>query len=68
MTSVAISPKFQIVIPKEVRRLFSLVPSQRVDIRAEDGKIIVVPVQPMSAACGIFPGLDTDVSNDPEDI
>jgi AbrB family looped-hinge helix DNA binding protein len=65
MTSVAISPKFQIVIPKEVRRLF---PSQRVDIRAEDGKIIIVPVQPMSAACGIFPGLDTDVSNDPEDI
>lgn len=68
MTNVALSPKFQIVIPKEVRKLFKLVPGQNMEVRAEGGRIVVVPVLPMSAACGMFPGLDSSVPNDPEDL
>ncbi len=66
MTSVSLSPKFQIVIPKEVRALFNLVPGQQMQVRAVDGHIEVVPELPMSAARGMFPGIDTDVPNDPE--
>ena len=66
MTSVALSPKYQIVIPKEVRKLFKLVPGQNMEVRAVAGKIEVVPILPMSAACGMFPGLDSHVPNDPE--
>ncbi len=68
MTSVAISPKFQIVIPKEVRNLLKLVPKQRVDVHVEDGRVVITPVLPMSAARGMFPGLDSHVANDPEDV
>lgn len=68
MTSVALSPKFQIVIPKDVRKLFNLVPGQAMQVRAVGGRIEVVPELPMSAACGMFPGMDTSVPNDPEDF
>ena len=68
MTSVALSPKFQIVIPKDVRKLFNLVPGQTMQVRAVGGRIEVVPELPMSAACGMFAGMDTFIPNDPEDI
>ena len=31
-----------------------------------DGKIELIPIQPMQAARGIFPGIDTTVPNDDE--
>lgn len=66
MTKVALSPKFQIVIPKDVRKLFKLVPGQQMRVRAVDGKIEIVPELPMRAARGMFPGIDTEVLNDSE--
>ncbi|MFM2276318.1 MAG: hypothetical protein RL211_2190 [Pseudomonadota bacterium] len=67
MTSVALSPKFQIVIPKDVRRALQLVAGQRVEVRAEGGKVVLEPELPMRAARGMLPGLDASVPNDPED-
>lgn len=66
MSSVALSQKFQIVIPKDVRKLFNLLPGQQMQVRAVNGKIEVIPELPMSAARGMFPGMDTHVPNDPE--
>jgi AbrB family looped-hinge helix DNA binding protein len=66
MTSVALSPKYQIVIPKDVRKLFNLQPGQQMEVRAVGTKIEITPELPMSAARGMFPGIDADVPNDPE--
>ena len=66
MTSVALSPKFQIVIPKDVRKLFNLLPGQQMQVRAVGNKIEIVPELPMTALRGICPGIDTTVANDPE--
>lgn len=66
MSNVALSPKFQIVIPKDVRKLFNLVPGQQMQVRAIGDKIEVTPELPMSAARGMCPGIDTAVPNDPE--
>ncbi len=68
MTSVALSPKFQLVIPKDVRKLFNLIPGQQMQVRANQGKIEITPVLPMSAACGMFPGMDSHVPNDVENF
>jgi AbrB family looped-hinge helix DNA binding protein len=66
MTSVALSPKFQLVIPKDVRKLFNLIPGQQMQVRANLGKIEITPEIPMQALRGMCPGIDTVVPNDIE--
>jgi len=65
--TVPISPKFQIVIPRDIRRALSLVPGQRLEARLVGDRIELVPVQPMTAMRGLFAGIDTQVpADDPE--
>jgi len=64
MPTVPLSPKFQIVIPREIRRALSLVPGQRLEARLKGDRIELVPIQPMAAMRGLLPGLDTAVDND----
>lgn len=66
MSFVALSPKFQVVIPKDIRKLFDLSPGQQMQVRAVGRKIEIVPQLPMSALRGMCPGIDTTVLNDAE--
>ena len=71
MTSVAISPKFQIVIPKAVRDVLKLVPGQRVDVRLDGiGRVLIEPELDIRSARGFLKpiaGVDvSDIPNDPE--
>lgn len=71
MTSVALSPKYQIVIPKAVREVLKLVPGQRLEVALEaNGRISLQPELDMRSAMGFLkpiPGVDvSDVPNDPE--
>ena len=66
MTTLCLSPKFQIVIPKALRTALQLIPGQKLEARVTDGKIELIPIQTMKAARGIFAGIDTTVPNDPE--
>ena len=68
MTSVALSPKFQIVIPRDLRRALSLSPGQRLEARLMGDRIELIPVQPMATMRGLFPGIDTRVEDDDADI
>ena len=63
MPSVQLSPKFQIVIPRDIRRALSLVPGQRLEARLKGDRIELVPIQPMAAMRGLLPGLDAAVDN-----
>ncbi len=67
MTSVSLSPKYQLVIPKEIRRLFNLVPGQQMRVQARGRWIEVVPEMTMASARGMCAGMDTSVPNDLED-
>ena len=71
MTSVAISPKFQVVIPRAVRQKLKLKVGQRVHVRAnEAGQVVIEPELDIMSLHGILkpiPGVDiTHVENDPE--
>jgi AbrB family looped-hinge helix DNA binding protein len=68
MITIYLSPKFQIVIPKAVRNALHLIAGQQLEARVIDGKIELIPLQPMQAARGLFPGIDTRVPNDPETL
>lgn len=44
MTTSILSPKFQIVIPKEIRKALDLKPGQRLSVMQKDGHIELRPV------------------------
>ena len=67
MTRVALSSKYQIVIPEDVRRELGLRPGQEFDVLALDGRLYVVPARSMSEIIGLYPGIDTSAVRDDED-
>lgn len=67
MTSVQLSPKFQIVIPRDIRRALALVPGQQLEARLQGDRIELVPIQPMQHMRGLFRGIDTAVDDDDTD-
>lgn len=64
MPTVTVSPKFQVVIPKEVRQKLGLRPGQRIQVIAYDDRIELVPVQPVEKMRGFLKGIDTRVPRD----
>ena len=67
MDVVTISPKFQVVIPKQVRDQLHLIPGQKVQAVAYAGRVEFIPVRPASELRGILRGMDTSVVRDEQD-
>lgn len=61
MQTVTISPKFQIVIPKEIRESLQLSPGQKVQAIIYDGRIELIPLRPPKQMRGFLKGIDTTV-------
>ena len=64
METVTISPKYQVVIPKQIRRKLGLCPGQKVQAIAYENRIELVPVRPVRKMRGFLKGLDPRVSRD----
>jgi len=61
MAAVTVSPKFQVVIPKEVRKRFGLLPGQKIQIIVYGDRIELIPVMPVKQMRGFLKGIDTRV-------
>ena len=61
MTTVTISPKFQVVIPKEIRVRLDLQPGQKIQAIVYEGRIELVPILSPKQMRGFLPGLDTQM-------
>ena len=57
MTSVTISSKYQVVIPKEARNQIHLKTGQKLMMVIKDGVIILVPDQPIATFRGFLKGM-----------
>ena len=57
MTVVTVSPKYQVVIPKEIRRKLNIRPGQKVAAFAIGNRVELVPVESMRTFRGRFPEL-----------
>ncbi|MCP5358874.1 MAG: AbrB/MazE/SpoVT family DNA-binding domain-containing protein [Pseudomonadales bacterium] len=68
MAEVTVSPKYQIVIPKEIRESMGIVSGQKVQIMSYKGRIEVIPLQPMKAMKGFLEGIDTTVARDADRV
>ena len=62
--SVRVSPKFQVVIPKQVRESIGLKPGQKLHVFRHQDRIEMVPVEPIRRLRGFAPGIDTSVPRD----
>lgn len=67
MALVVISPKFQIVIPKEIRERMGLKPGQTVSLIDRGETITMVPKRPLSELRGILRGAPIDDYRDETD-
>ena len=64
MTTVTVSPKYQVVIPKAVRESMGIVRGQKVQILAYHNRIELIPIHPMKTMRGILKGIDTGVERE----
>ncbi len=67
MYTATISSKYQVVIPREVRKQFGLKPGQRIAFIPYNKTLHVVIVPPMEKARGILKGMDTGGYREDED-
>ncbi|MCH7770849.1 MAG: AbrB/MazE/SpoVT family DNA-binding domain-containing protein [Bacteroidetes bacterium] len=64
MITVTLSPKFQIVIPKEISEEMELKPGQKLQIIALDDRIEFIIVKKIKDARGFIKGINTDVERE----
>lgn len=64
MATVTVSPKYQIVIPKEIREANGIVSGQKVQMVSYRNRIQLIPIEPMENLRGFLKGIDTDVDRD----
>lgn len=61
MNRVTVSPKFQIVIPKQIRKMADIRAGQKLEVFCVGDVIELVPVRDVKGLRGSLPGLNTDV-------
>jgi AbrB family looped-hinge helix DNA binding protein len=66
MTAVKVSPKFQVVIPKEVREQLGIVVGQELSVFVYDGRIELMPIEPIENLRGILKGVDVTFEREPD--
>jgi AbrB family looped-hinge helix DNA binding protein len=66
MSTVTISSKFQMVIPRDVRERLGLTPGQRMHVFEQDGGVLLVPEVPVDELRGSLRGADLTIPTEPD--
>ena len=64
MPTITLSPKFQVVIPKEIRKQLELSPGQRIRAILYGDRIELIPERPIRELRGFLRGIDTRVERE----
>jgi AbrB family looped-hinge helix DNA binding protein len=62
--TVTVSPKFQVVIPKEMRESLKLTPGQKLQALLYENRIELIPVRPIKKMRGFLKGIDTTLDRE----
>ncbi len=68
METVKVSPKFQIVIPRGVRKFIDIHPGEKVQVIPYENRIELIPVKPIGESRGFLKGIDTTIERDPDRV
>ena len=67
MNTVIVSPKFQVVIPKDIRQRAGIQPGQKLEVFRIGDVIEFAPVKDLKSMRGSLPGLNTEVERTEHD-
>ncbi|MHB1045294.1 MAG: AbrB/MazE/SpoVT family DNA-binding domain-containing protein [Thermoanaerobaculia bacterium] len=68
MSTVTVSPKFQVVIPREVREAMKLKAGDEVKVFRFRNRLELVPVRGIASMRGFLRGIDTAVEREPDRV
>ncbi len=68
MSTVTVSPKFQVVIPREVREEMKLKAGDKVQVFRFRNRLELVPVREIASMRGFLKGIDTTVEREPDRV
>lgn len=61
MNTVTVSPKFQVVIPKEIREVFQVLPGEKFGVIPFENRIELIPIKNLKTMKGFLKGIKTDI-------
>jgi len=64
MTAVIVSPKFQVVIPKDVRESMGITPGQKIQMLTFRNRIELIPIKPIKQLKGYLKGINTNIKRE----
>ncbi|MGD8405412.1 MAG: AbrB/MazE/SpoVT family DNA-binding domain-containing protein [Anaerolineales bacterium] len=68
METVTVSPKYQVVIPKNVRKALGIRAGQKIQVVVYEGRIELVPVMPVKKLRGFAKGIDTSIEREDDRV
>ena len=68
MATVKVSPKFQVVIPLEIRKALGIKPGEKVHVLQYDNRIEYIPVKNIKKMRGFLKGISTTIRREEDRI
>ncbi len=68
MQSVTVSPKYQVVIPKQIRDTLHIRPGQKMQIIEYEGRIELIPEMDIKELRGFLKGINTEFKREEDRV
>jgi AbrB family looped-hinge helix DNA binding protein len=68
MKTVTVSPKYQVVIPKELRDSLQIKPGEKVQVLQYENRLELIPVRSIKKMRGFLKGIDTTVRREKDRV
>jgi len=68
MQSVILSPKYQVVIPRLVRRTLHLRPGQKMQVVEYEGRVELIPDRDIAELRGFLKGINTEFKREEDRV
>ncbi|MCW7468782.1 AbrB/MazE/SpoVT family DNA-binding domain-containing protein [Leptospira kanakyensis] len=68
MGKVTVSPKFQVVIPKEIREQIGVKAGMKLEIITIGNRMELIPIEPIKKLKGLLSGMDRKLDRDGDRI
>jgi len=68
METITVSPKYQVVIPRDARRALGITIGQKVQVIVYEGRLELVPVKSMKKMRGFAKGIDTTIEREQDRV